>query len=175
MYMNDTGAVLKERLNTEALIQFVALRPITENDQEFLFRLYASTRAEEKTLVGWGDEQWHEFMRIQFNLQHTHYMRSYDNPTFDIVMFGQTPVGRLYVNRGPEEIRIIDISLLPEYRGRGLGGGLMGNILREGNDRGIAVSLHVERNNPALALYKRLGFQEERSAEVYSFMKWSPR
>jgi ribosomal protein S18 acetylase RimI-like enzyme len=152
----------------------ITLRPITENDMEFLFRLYASTRAEEKALVGWGDGEWDDFLRMQFDLQHSQYMRNYPHPSFDIIMQVHTPVGRLYVNRGYEEIRIIDISLSPEYRGRGIAASLMGKILREGDARGVPVTLHVERNNPALALYRRLGFQMEDSADVYCFMRRPP-
>jgi hypothetical protein len=63
----------------------VSLRPITDDDMEFLFRLYASTRAGEKALVGWTDEEWDKFMRMQFRHQHSHYMHSYVNPSFDII------------------------------------------------------------------------------------------
>lgn len=152
----------------------ITLRPITDDDREFLFQLYASTRAVEKALAGWGDGQWEGFLRMQFNLQHSQYMRNYLHSSFDVVMIADAPVGRLYVDRTPEEIRIVDICLLPEYRGRGIGEGLMKDILREGDGKGIPVSLHVESNNPALALYRRLGFQEERPAEVYCFMKRRP-
>lgn len=149
----------------------ITLRPITDDDREFLYRLYVSTRAAEKELVGWTNEQWDEFLRMQFNLQHTQYMRNYEQPSFDVIMLGDTPVGRLYVNRVPVEIRIIDISLLPEYRNRGIGAGLMRNILREGNDSNIPVTLHVEKNNPALGLYQRLGFRINGDQGVSWFME----
>lgn len=152
----------------------ITLRPITDDDLAFLFQLYASTRAEEKALAGWGDEQWQQFILMQFDLQHSQYMRNYDHPSYDIIMHGQIPVGRLYVNRGQKEILIVDISLLPDFRGRGIGASLLRNVLREGENRGIPVTLHVERNNPALNLYRRLGFREEHFTEVFSFMKWHP-
>lgn len=152
----------------------ISLRPITDDDLEFLFQLYASTRAEEKSLAGWDDAQWEQFIRMQFNLQHTQYMLGYQHPSFDIVLLGHIPVGRIYVNRLVEEIRIIEIGLLAEYRGRGIGAGLLKNILQEGDDQSIPVTLHVERNNPALALYQRLGFQVEDATEVYYFMKRPP-
>ncbi|ABQ24958.1 GNAT family N-acetyltransferase [Geotalea uraniireducens] len=152
----------------------ITLRPIADDDLEFLFHLYASTRAGEKELVGWRDEQWEVFMRMQFNLQHSQYMQNYEQPSFDVIMLGDTPVGRLYVNRGEDEIRIVDISLLPEYRGRGIGADLLRSILQEGDDKGVPVTPHVEWTNPALALYQRLDFQEEGFAEVYCFMKRLP-
>jgi ribosomal protein S18 acetylase RimI-like enzyme len=154
--------------------QVLTLRPIRDDDLGFLYLLYASTRAQEQALFGMSDEQWHGFLRMQFDLQHAQYMRNYQNPSFDIIMLGNSPVGRLYVDRCPGEIRIIDISLLPDYRGRGIGAGLMRKILGEGDDRGIPATLHVEKNNSALALYQRLGFRIEGDRGVSWFMERSP-
>lgn len=158
----------------KAISPAVTLRPVTDGDREFLFRLYASTRAGEKALTGWGDEQWEEFVRMQFQLQHAWYMQNYLHSSFNVVISTDTPAGRFYVNRMPGEIRIVDISLLPEYRGRGIGEGLMSDVLREGDERSVPVSLHVESNNPALTLYRRLGFQEEHFTGVCYFMKRRP-
>ena len=152
---------------TEATI---SLRPITDDDREFLFRLYASTRAEERALVGWPDEQWGEFMRMQFQLQHAQYMRNYDNPAFDVVLADGVSAGRLYVDRGPQEYRLIDIALLPEFRQRGIAGSLIRALLLESEAHGLPVSLHVEKNNPILDYYRRLGFRIEADREVYYFM-----
>jgi ribosomal protein S18 acetylase RimI-like enzyme len=152
----------------------IALRPATDGDLKFLFELYASTRAEEKELAGWSDQQWEAFLRMQFKLQHAQYRQNYLNPDFRIVICGQTQVGRLYLDRGAEEIRIVDLSLLPEYRGRGIGGGLLGRVLQEGEDRGVPVTLHVDKNSPALALYGRLGFQVESDRGASWFMVHAP-
>jgi ribosomal protein S18 acetylase RimI-like enzyme len=137
----------------------VTLRPETENDIPFLLAVYASTRAGEMAIVPWTREQKDQFVQMQFGFQRKHYLENYEGATFDIVMVEGSAAGRLYVFRGPSEIRIVDIALLPEYRGRGIGGELLTEILREARDRGLIVSIHVERHNPALRLYQRLGFQ----------------
>lgn len=141
----------------------VTLRPETSDDIPFLLAVYASTRADEMAMVPWTREQKEQFVQMQFGFQRKHYLENYlDNyggATFDIVMVEGCAAGRLYVLRGPSEIRIIDIALLPEYRGRGIGGELLTEILTEAQDRGLIVSIHVERQNPALRLYRRLGFQ----------------
>lgn len=140
----------------------------------FLYKVYASTRAWEQRLFGMNNEQWEAFLRMQFNLQHTQYMQNYRQPSFDIVMIGNTPTGRLYVSRGLEEIRVIDIALLPEYRGLGIGDSLMRELLLEGGEKGLPVTLHVEKNNPAMKFYQRLGFQVEEDRGVYWFMVRPP-
>lgn len=134
------------------------LRPIVEDDTEFLVRLYASTRAGEQELFGWDDAQWDAFIRSQFDLQHAHYQQNYQNASFDLILLAGKPAGRLYVSRGTEEIRIIDISVSPEYRGKGIGRRLLEALNREGDTSGVPVTLHVEKHNPALNLYLQLGF-----------------
>ena len=92
----------------------------------------------------------------------------------DIIEQEGTPVGRLYVHRLHDEIRVIDIALLPEHRGRGLGGGLLRAVLEEAAAVGKSVYVSVERFNPAMRLYQRLGFVAITDEGVYRLMKWSP-
>lgn len=152
----------------------ISLRPVTDDDREFLFRLYASTRAEEKSLVDWPDEPWESFLRMQFQLQHAQYMQSYLHPSFDIILADGIPAGRFYVDRRDTEYRLIDIALLPDFRQRGIGGNLLNALLREAGRHGLPVSLHVEKNNPILEYYQRVGFRVEEDKGVYLFMVRRP-
>jgi ribosomal protein S18 acetylase RimI-like enzyme len=154
--------------------QGITLRPVQPEDREFLYRLYASTRAEEIARVDWPDEQKETFLRFQFDAQHTYYTRQFAGATFDVVLLAGRPVGRLYVDRRGREIRLIDIALLPEYRGRGLGGAMMEALLDEARERGLAVTIHVERDNPARSLYDRLGFRPVEEQGIYLLMEWRP-
>lgn len=150
----------------------VSLRPETPEDAAFLFRVYASTRAEEMAALPWDQAQKHAFLQMQFELQTIHYHGYYSNPSFEIVLCGAEPAGRLYLDRGSEEIRIIDIALLPEYRGVGTGSQLLKEVLREAAEAGKRVSIHVERNNRALRLYERLGFHLVEDKGIYLLLEW---
>ncbi|MBI5655920.1 MAG: GNAT family N-acetyltransferase [Geobacter sp.] len=160
--------------NRCGIIPRISLRPVTDDDQEFLFQLYASTRAEEKELVGWPDELWDQFMRMQFDLQQAHYRRSYDNPSFDIILGDETPIGRLYLDRRADEYRLIDLALLPQFRGLGIGGNLLKAVVRESEEQGLPVSLHVEKNNPILDYYRRIGFRIAEDRGAYFYMIRTP-
>jgi len=92
----------------------------------------------------------------------------------DVIELNGKPAGRLYVERQAEEIRLVDISLLPEYRGRGCGGSLLRTLLSEAGAAGQRVVLHVERHNRAVRLYQRLGFVDAQDVGVYKLMMWSP-
>jgi ribosomal protein S18 acetylase RimI-like enzyme len=150
----------------------VALRSIRPDDEEFLCRVYASTRTEELAPLAWTEEEKAAFLRMQFAAQHRYYQESYTSSRFDVVLVDGRPAGRLYVARWPEELRVIDIALLPEFRGRGVGTGLLRGLLEEGRSRGVPVRIHVERQNPALALYERLGFRLLEDRGVYLFLEW---
>ncbi|MBF5040971.1 GNAT family N-acetyltransferase [Aggregicoccus sp. 17bor-14] len=153
----------------------VSLRPIAREDAELLCRIYASTRTEELAQVPWPQAQKDAFLRMQFEAQHAHYQLHYADAAFHVVMRGEQPVGRLYVHRRASEIRIVDISLLPEQRGTGLGTALLQELQEEARAGGRILSIHVERTNPALSLYRRLGFQVAADdGGVYLRMEWSP-
>jgi ribosomal protein S18 acetylase RimI-like enzyme len=149
----------------------VRLRPVRREDEELLYRVYASTRAEELAAVDWSDEQKDAFLHMQFAAQHRYYQENYLDSTFDVVMVDGEPAGRLYVARWREELRIIDIALLPAFRGRGIGSALIEGLGREAAGKGLPLRIHVERGNPALALYERLGFRVAADRGVYLFLE----
>ena len=97
-----------------------SFRPVTDQDMGFLFEVYASTREEELRLTPWDDEEKDAFLRMQFDAQRQHYQQHYANATYEVILLGVATIGRLYLDRREDEIRVVDIALLPEYRGPGL-------------------------------------------------------
>lgn len=152
----------------------VALRPIQDGDAELLFAIYASTRAEELAQVAWDDAQKEGFLRMQFDAQRKFYESEYPGAEFQIILVAGERAGRLYVHRRKQEIRIMDIALLPEFRGRGIGTMLLNDILAEGHRTSRPVTIHVESFNPARRLYARLGFRKVASNGVYHLLEWKP-
>jgi ribosomal protein S18 acetylase RimI-like enzyme len=151
----------------------IQFRDEAPQDQEFLFHLYASTRAQEMALAPWDAAQTESFLRSQFHLQAAHYHRYYPEAAFLVIQGGGQPIGRLYVDRRPDEIHILDIALVPERRGEGIGTALLKELLSEAEESGKVVILYVEQFNPAHRLYLRLGFQPVKDEGVYWMMQWS--
>ena len=149
----------------------IRLRPIVEDDRETLYRCYASTRTEELSVVDWSKDQKDRFLRMQFHAQSVHYEKHYLTAQFQIILVDEQPAGRLYVDRWEQEIRIVDITLLPAYRGRGIGSSLLQTLIEESLAAGKPLSIHVERNNPAMRLYDRLGFRPIGEVGVYDLME----
>jgi ribosomal protein S18 acetylase RimI-like enzyme len=124
-------------------------------------------------LLDWSEPAKQAFLQQQFTAQHTYYQQHYATASFQVVLRDDAMVGRLYVDRGPDEIRIIDIALLSEYRGAGLGTRLVTALLTEAAQTGRVITIHVERFNPALRWYQRLGFKQIEDQDVYLLLQWS--
>ena len=150
------------------------LRPVRPDDDAFLARVYGSSRADELAVTGWSEELKADFCRRQFDAQSAYYAANYPGASFQIIERDGWPVGRLYVDRWEREIRIVDITVLPEARGTGIGTKLLRDLQKEARAAGKSLTIHVERFNRALQLYQRLGFQEIEDKGVYLLMEWKP-
>ena len=161
--------------DTSTSILEVSLRPETPEDESFLFDLYATTRDYEMNLIPWTESQKRAFLNQQCSAQLRHYRQHYSDASFQIIVLNQIRAGLIYVHRTQREICLVDISLMREYRGAGIGTRLTEQLLREAETNAKKVSLHVEVMNPARRLYERLGFRVVDDKGIYLHMEWQPR
>jgi ribosomal protein S18 acetylase RimI-like enzyme len=152
----------------------LTFRRFTDTDLPFLRRVYDSTRAEELAATPWNDAQKTAFLDMQFRAQHADYQTNYPEADWLVAMRGGEEIGRLYIDRWPSQHCIIDIALLPEHRGKGLGEALLRDLMDEAAGFGKTVMIYVEKFNPAMRLYRRLGFKTEEDKGVYDLMRWTP-
>lgn len=162
-------------MNSKQTTPSITLRSAEPEDKPFLSQLYASTRELEMGLVNWSDEQKERFLQMQFMAQLSHYLHHYPNAQHDLILMGEQPIGRLYVDRPSHEILLMDICLLPAYRNLGIGGVLMRELLHEATENNKPISLHVwDVNQSAYRFYKRFGFTDIKKQGVYIQMQWVP-
>lgn len=152
-------------------VEQITLRAVTAADEAFLLSVYASTRAGEMKLVPWTAEQKEAFVKMQYAAQKQHYQAMHPAASHDIICVGETQVGRVYVDRKVEELHILDITVLPEFRGRGTGQTVLRRLMDEAGADGKAVTIYVESFNPSLRLFERLGFQKEREEGFQLLLK----
>lgn len=150
----------------------ITRRSATDADEGFLRAVYGSTRTEELAIVPWSDDQKASFLDMQFHAQHIFYHEHFADAAYDVLLQNDVAIGRLYVDRRPDEIRILDIALLPQYQNRGIGTSLVREVMDEAAEAGLKVSLHVETFNRAHTLYDRLGFVSVRTDGIYVLMEW---
>lgn len=160
-------------------IENITLRDIQESDLSILCKIYGSTRTEElENGTDWSDEQKNIFIEHQFSAQHEYYQKNYLGAKFYIIEKENTTVGRLYIDFFFEQkgVRIIDITLLPDWRGKNIGSSILKEILQKAAKADRNVTIHVESFNPAMELYKRLGFTKiSETNGVYHLMEWIPQ
>jgi ribosomal protein S18 acetylase RimI-like enzyme len=152
----------------------VTLRPATDADYDFMRRLYASTREEELKQFPFDDAQKQEFLSQQFSAQYEHYRLHYPTCERNIVEKDGQPIGRFWIDEWRDQIRLVDIALIAQWRGSGIGTELVRSVLDRGARAGKPVTIHVESFNPALHLYERLGFEKVDTNGVYYLMRWTP-
>lgn len=152
----------------------ITLRPEQSSDRPFLLKLFGTTRAQEMAQSMLPPAAKAKFLESQFNAQHSSYRHQFPQGKFDIVLYKKKPIGRLYINLGKEELRMIDLSILPAYRGKGIGSQIFDEVLKQGKAANVPVRLHVMYNNPAYELYKRLGFRKIADDGPYYVMECLP-
>lgn len=152
------------------------LRPIAQSDEEVLCRIYGSTRSEEMTrVVNWSPAQKQAFLQGQFRAQHQYYMEHYPGAWFWLLVLEGEIIGRLYLQAQHTDgsVRIIDITLLPQWRNQGMGQQLLRDIMGFAAQLARPITIHVESFNPAKRLYQRMGFKLVSVTNgVYHLLKW---
>lgn len=152
----------------------VRLRAATAVDEPLLFAVYAASREAELALTDWTQEQRLAFVTMQHRAQAAAYRERHPDGRFSVVEHLGEGIGRLYLASLPGELRVLDIALLPEWCGRGIGTALLADVFAEADRDEVMVSLHVEAWNPAIRLYHRLGFVEAGRNDVYVRMERAP-
>jgi len=152
--------------------QNITLRPSRQEDESFLFKVYASTRADEMALVDWTPGQKDTFLQMQFDAQRQYYLEQYQTAEYSIIQCDGVDIGRLIVDRQVDRFLLMDIALLPEYRNGGIGKALITDLMAQAAEAGKPLRLHVEIFNPALHLYERLGFKKIQMAGIFYEMEW---
>lgn len=153
----------------------ISFRPMRDADLPFLAVLYASTREAELAPVPWPEQTKRAFLQDQFTKQHDHYQQHYQGADYWVIEQYGDAIGRVYVYRSPGEIRLMDIALLPQQRGLGLGSALLDELLDEADRDNARITLHVEGDNPVKRLYQRVGFVLVELRGPYEFLSRPPR
>jgi ribosomal protein S18 acetylase RimI-like enzyme len=153
----------------------ISLRPILPEDAEFLYEVYASTRADELAQVPWNEAQLKTFLKMQLNARDQSYRMYYEEIDDRIILFENQPIGRLIVARSDEEIRLADVALLPQYRRTGTGTSLIKDLMTESGETKRPIRLQVEKpNEQARRLYDRLGFATTGENLTHFQMEYRP-
>jgi len=153
----------------------ITLRKVKTLDQALLFRIYSATRHDEMAVVPWDDEQKHQFLTMQFNAQQNDYLNRFPDAEHSIIVADGQDVGRVWIDRRDDEIRLLDIAVLPNHRNAGIGQIMLKRLQTEAGLTGAALRHSVyTTNDAALRLYERLGFVVVEDFDTHVLMEWQP-
>jgi len=152
----------------------IQLRPVEEKDAAFIEAVYRTTREVELNLTNWSEHQKNAFISMQLTAQLTEYKTKFPGARFQIIIYNKKNAGRFYTWENETEIRLLDITLLPQFRGKGIGKHLLERLIQRSNKIQKRLSLHVDASNPALKLYRRLGFIHLKNHGRYYYMEREP-
>lgn len=152
-----------------------SLRPAKPDDEDFLLRVFRSTREDELALTAWDDAQKEDFIRMQYAAQQADYTARFPDGEYAVILYGDTPAGRIWIGRSDAEIRLLDIALLPEFQKRGIGTHLLNALIAESNRVRKPLRHSVFKfNTDAFSFYQRLCFRMTGECAAYVFLERSP-
>jgi GNAT superfamily N-acetyltransferase len=151
----------------------VSLRPVQPEDESFLTTVYGSTREQELAMTPWTAEQREAFIRFQYTAQLAHYQTEYPQAEHSIILLDDRRVGRIYIDRRASEIHILDITLLPQQRGQGIGTPILQQVMDEAAQAGKSVSINLDSFNQSHQLFARLGFKPTETTGFHTLFVWN--
>jgi GNAT superfamily N-acetyltransferase len=156
-------------------IHTVRMRAVAENDNYLLYDIVSSTVIEQVKLMGGDVRQLAPLLQMQFENQTMEYRERFPKAEHFIIMMNDVDAGRIYLDRNSEEIHILDITLLPEFRGKGLGTFILKSLEEEAERKRAPICIYVEDGNPSLRLFRRLGYRfKSKFGEAHNLMEWNP-
>lgn len=152
----------------------VSLRPESPSDKDFIRHLILQTVAEELGADAWPEPMREHLLGMQFNARRQSHRANYPDAVSELIEADGRDAGWLVVMTMPDEVRLVEIMVAAEFRGRGIGSTAIGQVLAVAESAGKPVRLHVNvTNSGAIRLYERLGFRRIDGNDVQHFMERS--
>jgi ribosomal protein S18 acetylase RimI-like enzyme len=169
-----TAGSMRDRAIKLDASRILSFRAVVGEDGPFLLEVYGSTRDEELALTNWDEQQRHAFLKMQLEAQHLHYRGQYPSAEYLVILLDGSPIGRLYLADTQSETRIMDLTVLPRYRGTGVGTALVKDLMVLSSERRKPLGIYVESFNRSLGLFERMGFVRSGENGYSLLMRWTP-
>ena len=154
--------------------QSISTRLVTPDDDQFLRRVYKSSRGDDLRGLQWDEDRIDEFLEMQYDAERKFFENDYRKATNQIVALDGEPAGRLIIERREHEIRCVDLSLLPQHRNQGVGTFIINTLQSEATAANLPLRLQVIRFNRAVNLFERMGFVRTSETGTHFQMEWLP-
>jgi len=150
----------------------ITLRPASATDDKFFLQLFQSSRGDDLRGLGWDEDRIGQFLEMQYEAQKNFQASDFPRASDEVILFNTTPIGRLIADRHADEIRLVEIALLGEFRNRGIGSEIIRNLQKDAGFQGKPLRLQVIRFSRAVGLFERLGFTRTSETGTHFQMEW---
>jgi len=151
----------------------ITLRRAAPADEVFLQRLFRETHTSVRDLP---EPLRGALAAMQYRARALSYASAYpQSEDWILCLDPATPIGRQLIAHHAGSLYLIDLAVLPEYQGQGIGTQILQGCISSAARDGLALRLTVAQGNPAKLLYQRLGFTTHAEDEVNLEMVWSSR
>lgn len=141
----------------------------TDEYSAFIKELFFYHKTHELNACNFQPEMLVSLLEMQFRAQEMAYQQQFPEAEGFVLATGQRPVGWLLINKA-ETYHIVNIIVHHDFRGQGIGAAAINEIIEQARNSNLSVTVNVDKNNPALKLYSRLGFRVAGKDEVYVTM-----
>ena len=154
----------------------VTTRPETnsEEDSAFMRRLFCRLAQVQPLLQMGGQAEL--LIDMQLKSREQQYRAMYPGGSFELILANGKPIGRLATDCSATPWSLIDIAILPEFRGQQIGTHFVGKLLEsaENSRTEVRASVHAD-NLQARRLWLSLGFQVTEERLDYWSLLYSPQ
>jgi ribosomal protein S18 acetylase RimI-like enzyme len=142
----------------------VELKKAKNTDIPFLLLLRAVTMNDYLQASGLDTDEKSQLDRIQYHFDDA-----------NIVYYEDKRIGLFKFYFHDLTWHVIQIQILPEYQGKGIGAKLLVNLKKLADKRKQRVILSVLKSNPAMSLYQKLGFIAVAESDTEFTMEYVPK
>ncbi|GAA0381834.1 GNAT family N-acetyltransferase [Bacillus horti] len=151
------------------------LQELIQEDESTLFQLYVASRKGEFANLGWSECEIENLLQVQYTAQQNSYQQLFPQAKMDMVKHKNIPIGRMITNTTQHALHLVDIFIIPEYRGKEFGTALLRILQDRASKRALPIQLQVLMGNPAQRLYERCGFYVTAEQAPSLTMQWEDR
>jgi GNAT superfamily N-acetyltransferase len=152
----------------------IRLRPEVPSDFAFLQRLYIWLHWADLDALAWTADHKTAYLLSQFGQHMAHLAQNHADGDYRLIILGDEPIGRFYVDSVPSEIRLLALDLLPDFRGQGIGGKLLADLTDQAKASNRKITTQVDATGPALSWFERKGFRRFTRLGHYCGLELAP-
>lgn len=151
------------------------LRAVDPSDDTFLYEVFATTWESEVAALPNQNLARH-VLRIQHIAQERRFASRYPGHQRLVVTTREGErAGRLYLLRSGSALQVVDLTLLPEFRGAGLGTHVLRQLMALAEAEELPIAARVSRSNTRVTdACARLGFELVDVDDLDNFLRWHP-